>query len=65
MRRLRWVLLVVAAIVAVSFFARRHVASLPEGSFLVLEVEGQYVEAPGGDWMQRVLGGRGRPMAGV
>jgi protease-4 len=65
MVRLRWFLIIaLAAILAVVFWQGRG-PSVAEGSFFVVEVEGEYVEAQDPQWLARLLGRQPQPLIGL
>ena len=66
MRRRRVVILaLVALVIAAVWLARRAGPHVEPGSALVLELEGEYVEAQEVPVFARLLGQRGRPFAGL
>ena len=65
-RKLRVVAVVFVLIAVVSYFFRSESGvTIEPGSTLVIEIEGNYVEASGAPWLATLLGEAERPFAGL
>jgi len=65
-RKLRLFILVILLIAAIAYVFRTETTTeIEPGSTLVIEVEGDYVEASDSPWMVKILGGADRPFAGL
>ena len=65
-RKLRVVVVVIVLIGLVSYFFRSETGvAIDPGSTLVIEIEGDYVEASAAPWLATLLGEAERPFAGL
>ena len=62
---LRWILLLSAVLLGVLIYLGSGGPDVEEGSYLVVDVGGQYVEAPSTSMFDRLLGERSTPMAAL